>query len=115
MDSAAYLIFLWLIEFKHFPLLAFFASVWMAIITSLAVVLISRYSFVLTVGFSSRVAAQAIKLREIIRIGMAIGTLVPFTVMASAVNREILVIMIKGRWDPCELSVAQLTISWISS
>jgi len=106
IDSAAYLIFLWLIEFKHFPLLAFFASVWMAIITSLAVVLISRNSFMLTVGFSCRVATQAIKLREIIRIGMAIGTLVPFTIMASAVYREILVIMVECGRHPGELGMA---------
>ena len=57
--------------------------------TGRAVVRISVYANVLIVRFRVLMAGYAGKFCEIRRIGMAIGTLIPFTFVRAAVYREV--------------------------
>jgi len=55
-------------------------------------------------------AIQAIKYAEISCSGVALIAICPYSFMFPAVNREILRIMIPGRWRPSILAMATRTI-----
>lgn len=46
---------------------------------------------------------------KIARIGVAFGTLCPFSFMCTAIDAEILTVMVKGGWCPGGLAMATLT------
>jgi hypothetical protein len=102
------LMFRRLIEFELLPLAASATrtSIGMAVVAGLAVILVTRNAFVLAVHFTGRMTGQALEYTEITLIGVTIRTLVPGPGMASAVDREVLVVMIKGRRDPSPLRMA---------
>ena len=62
--------------------------------------------FVLVVVF---VAIYATEYGIIARYYMAIDALIPFSVVVSAVDREILIVVVPGRWRPGALCMAILT------
>ena len=57
--------------------------------------------FFVHIGFIMLVTIGTTKLRIIGRIGVTIGTIAPFALVRSAVNREIQFIVIKSGWFPC--------------
>jgi len=77
---------------------------------SIAVVHISSDAFVFVICFSLLMASQARENGIISRIGMAIGTGIPFALVFSGINREIFAIMIESGRHPNILGMAQLTI-----
>jgi len=68
----------------------------MTIVTGLAVILIAGNSLVFRVHLPLGMAAKAIKYGKIVWIWMTIRTLVPFPLVAPAVYREVLVVMVKS-------------------
>ena len=82
----------------------------MAIVTGLAVILVTRYTCVIPSRFSLVVTAQAVEDLVIIWIWVTIGALVPFPCVAAAVYWEVLVVMIESGWDPGILSMAQFAV-----
>ena len=74
------------------------------------VVRVSVYACVLIVRLRIGVASGASEFRVIGRVGMAIGALVPFTLVRPAVNGEILPVMVKRSRRPGRFAVATLAI-----
>ena len=82
----------------------------MALIASDALVDIPPHSLMLPVGINLVVfmAINATEQTIISRCGMAFCADFPFVVMISAVNREVLPVVIEGRWRPCCRCMAKL-------
>lgn len=86
----------------------------MAVEAGLAVILVTWDSLVLAIHFTGRMTGEALEHPEIALIRVAIRALVPSSCMASAVNREVLVVMVKGRRHPGPLRMAKFTVCWES-
>ena len=79
-------------------------------ITGIAVVLVSRNPIVITIGFGLSVTGKACKYAIITCIGMTITALIPLSLMFSAENGEVHVVVIPVGRRPCRLTVATCTI-----
>ena len=71
---------------------------------------ITADAYVRIIGFRIQVTYHAAELGEITRCRMAIYTCGPFPLVLPAVDREILPVMVKSRWDPCVLCMAISTL-----
>lgn len=86
-------------------------SIWMALITGYTVIDIPAYTQVLIIHISL-VMIMAINagIQAIVTgIGMAFRTIIPFSVVLTGIDREMLTIMIEGRGLPGYCIVAVLT------
>lgn len=71
-----------------------------------AIVRIPTYAVVFVVGFRIGMAGDTSKFSVIRRVGMAIHTLIPFSFVLTAINWEILCVVVKRRRHPGIFSVA---------
>jgi hypothetical protein len=85
-------------------------TVWMAIQTCNAVVFVTGNVIVFVVHFWLTVTLEATENSIVARIGVAIGTGIPFTVMLPAVYWKIQRIVIEGRGFPNILAVAKFAL-----
>ncbi len=77
-----------------------------------AVVYISVNPVVLIICFRVGMAGRAGELRKVGRVGMAIEALIPFSLMFTTVNWEILTIVVKGGGHPSRFAVATGAVCW---
>jgi hypothetical protein len=73
---------------------------------------ITRYILMFLIGFRIGVAVGTRKYSIIARVGMTISALVPFPLVFPGINREVLVVMIKCRGNPCIFIMAAGTLIW---
>ena len=66
-----------------------------------AIIDVSIDSIMILVGFTAGVTRDTGKYGIVSRRGMAVNTLIPFSLMLPAINREILIVMIEGGRHPC--------------
>ena len=78
-----------------------FATGRMAGKTCCAIIDVSIDSIMILVGFIAGVTRDTGKYGIVSRRGMAVNTLIPFSLMLPAINREILIVMIEGGRHPC--------------
>ena len=80
-------------------------SSWVAGQTGLIMVPITGYAGVFLIGIRIEVANRAAEFFVVTRIGMAIATFHPFSLMLSRIDRKILSVVVKGGWHPDVLSM----------
>lgn len=91
-------------------------SVWMAVVTSVAVVCVALHSLVMPIGsglIAVRVASEAIEHREITLGGMTVRASIPTTLVRATEDREVLLIVVEGRWRPTGCGMAERAVRGI--